>query len=615
VRRHRVGLALVGTVFALLAAATLMSLQQARKARLEAERAEAAKQFLASLFQQARPGSGSDPLSAQQLLDEGRVRLEREMRDQPRLSGELLNTIGNAYAHLGDYTHAATQLERALQQLPPQGDTLRPRLDALVDLVDLFSHQGKREEGERYADEALALLQRLRAAEAAPWGWLDAPRARNYFGDAAQTLESRAEDLALARARLLDLRGERDAAIALRQEVADARDAREGEHPTRVRTAQNDLALALSEAGRNAEAVLRFERLLRDNEREHGPGHASGVTVRHNLALALRRLDRLAEAERIERENAAVAARALPPNHPMQSYIANVLAGILRGQGRHREAAQWYGKARAVFDGQPDADRDMLATVHFNDALNRLALYDSGGALAALEAADGIWQAAFGPAYPRRIALAQQRVAVALQVRDGAAADAALAVLDAAMANSSDPAQRARRAQLAAQRHRLANDPAAAAAALAAQQADADAAWPANHPERIGWLLALAENALDRQRRDEADAWLTQAMTLQSTRGLPPPDELLWLQARAACSRGAADCAVRLDAAAAAWARELEPAAWPRRLTAAWQARAAACAAPSPATRRALEEAIAGIAADAPEVELEHLRRDCATAR
>jgi tetratricopeptide (TPR) repeat protein len=612
VRRHRVGLALVGAVFLLLAAATVLSLQQARKARLEAERAEAVKQFLVSLFQQARPGASDDPLSAQQLLDEGRARLEGEMSDQPRLSGELLSTIGNAYAYLGDYHHAATQLERALLQLPAEGDTLRPRLDALVDLVDLFSHQKKLEEGERHAAEALAILERLQQARTAPWGWLEGePRARNYFGDAAQTLESREEDLALARARLLDLRGERAAAIELRRRVADARDARPNEHPTRIRTANNDLALALTDAGRHAEAIERFERLVRDNERENGPGHVSSLTVRHNLALALRRVDRLADAERIGRGNAELAARALPPTHPMQAYVGGTLANILRSLGRHREAARGYAQARAVFDGQPEADRDMLATLHFNESLNYLALHDTPAALASLESAHEIWQVAFGPAYPRRIELAQQRVALGLQAGDAGLAREGLAALDVLLGPTPAGAPHAlRRVLLEAQLLRLLDESAAAAAALAARDADAAQAWPEPHAEHIGWLQMRAQLALDGGDDDAAAQWLAAASAQQARRAMPTPPELQLLQARLSCARGEAPCLAQAQGADRAWAGYLSSDAAPRRLAQAWMARAQACAAGRPAAA-AVAQALGGSAKLLVPAELRALRAGC----
>lgn len=586
VRRRRLPLAIVTSVFLLLTAALLASLYQARKAQQEAERAEVVKQFLVSLFEQARPGSGVDStLSARQLLDEGRERLLHEMADQPRIAGQLLNTIGNAYLHLGDYTQAGLQLERALTQLPPEGDSLRPRLDVLVDLVDLHSHQGKSAEGERHAEEAMAILARLRQAEDSPWAWLDANLRLqpNYFGDAAQTLESRAEDLDLARARLLDLRGERAAAIELRLRVADTRDARPGEHPTRIRAAQNDLALALSEAGRNDEAIERFQRLLRDNEREHGAEHASSITMRHNLALTLRRASRLGEAEQLERGNAALAARVLPATHPMQAYIANTLAGILRLQSRHLDASQWYEKAREVFDDQPEVDRDMLATVHYNESINRLAMFETRAAVTSLDAADSIWKVAFGAAYPRRIALALQRVDAALQ---GGNADEAQAHLDTAdqlmhAQAKPDPRERLRRELLYARLLRLRGDIEAAEQTLSSHDGELEQAWPAPHVEQIVWAQWRAQLALDRNDTATALKLLAGIEPQQKELNDTASPELALLRAQLACASGEyALCIEQAAMADTGYAAYLSESARPRRLANAWRARAQTCARP-----------------------------------
>jgi tetratricopeptide (TPR) repeat protein/predicted Ser/Thr protein kinase len=582
VQRHRLGLAVAASVVLLLLAATLASLYQAHKARQEAERAEAVKQFLMSLFQQARPGGAeNENPSARQLLDQGAERLLHEMADQPRISGQLLNAIGNAYAHLGDYAEAAAQLQSALPKLPAEGDTLRARFDVLVDLVDLYSHQGKVVDGEQAASEALAILERLRAAERSPLRWFD-PNTRlapTYFGDAAQTLESRAEDLDLGRARLLDRRGERAAAIELRQRIADARDARPDEHPTRIRVAQNDLALALSEAGRNQEAIERFERLLRDNEREFGSDHGSSVRVRHNLALALRRVDRLAEAERIERDNAALAARTLPATHPMQAYIANTLAGILRHQRRHAEAAHWYGKARAVFDTQPDADRDMLATVHYNESFNLLALHELDAAQAALDAADAVWTAAYGAEHPRRRLLALQRAVVALHGHDAAVAaarvDAAQQLIEASTA--ADPRERLRLVLLRAQAQRLAGDVEAARAMLEANRALVEA----NDPpplaaDVLAWRQLQAQLALDAGDRAGASDALGRVEPGPEAGSGANPD-LHLLQARLACANGDLPRCLSESTAADRALAHLAEDTPPRRIAQAWMQRATRC--------------------------------------
>jgi len=230
-RRHRVPIAATAAIFTVLLVATIVSLAQAQAARRQAERAEAVKQFIVSLFQEAGPGAiEGEPVTAKSILDGGSARISEELADQPRTAGELFNSIGNAYLYLGDYAAARKQLEAALTKLPAEGETLRPRFDVLVDLVDMASHQDDVPNGTRWTNEALLLRDRIRADERGWRSWLSAtPTLRNYFGDAAQDIDSRAEDLDLARARLLDQGDSKKPGLELRRVVAEARLARKGD--------------------------------------------------------------------------------------------------------------------------------------------------------------------------------------------------------------------------------------------------------------------------------------------------------------------------------------------------------------------------------------------------
>ncbi|MEO6064226.1 MAG: serine/threonine-protein kinase, partial [Lysobacterales bacterium] len=75
-RRHRIPIAAAVAIFAVLVIATGVSLAQAQAARQQAERAEAVKQFIVSLFQQTRPEeSDGKPITAKSLLDDGSKRI------------------------------------------------------------------------------------------------------------------------------------------------------------------------------------------------------------------------------------------------------------------------------------------------------------------------------------------------------------------------------------------------------------------------------------------------------------------------------------------------------------------------------------------------------------
>ncbi len=576
-RRHRIPVAAAVAIFTVLGIATGVSLAQARAARQEAERAEAVKQFIVSLFQEARPEeSKGEPVTAISLLDGGSKRIATELTNQPRTAGELYNSIGNAYLYLGDFATARKRLESALELLPPDGETLRPRFDVLVDLVDMASHQADVLNGTKWAKEAVALRDRILRSESRWWRRIAAaPQFRTYFGDAAQDIESRAEDLDLARARLLDYSGSKQPGIELRRAVAMARQARPGEHETRIRIALNDYALALYADDQNEEAVKRLRQLVTDHERRHGVGDAAILRARHNLSLALRKLDQLAEAEKFARENAAIAARVMPSTHPMNAYVMNALAGILRLQGRYREAALWYVRARGVFKGQPEADPDMLATLHYNEARNFLSLTDHSAAAVSLDEADRIWRAALGDAHQKRGEVDTTRAQVALERGEVAAAARDLDRILLAERAKPEPEARAelRLVSLQAQAHLLAGRAKEARTVLERWWPQVQQTYPSPHVEQIDFLRWRALAAHEDGDAEEAVKFLGDAAGQFADRGLgsaTSPD-LDLLRARIACARNdipACVSAARL--AHSGYREQLGERAWPTLAASAW---------------------------------------------
>ena len=64
---------------------------------------------------------------------------------------------------------------------------------------------------------------------------------------------------------------------------------------------RHSLAGACEAAGRVADAIAIYERLLDDKERILGAEHPDTLTTRHNLAGAYQAAGRVADAERLRR--------------------------------------------------------------------------------------------------------------------------------------------------------------------------------------------------------------------------------------------------------------------------------------------------------------------------
>ena len=123
VKRHRAAVAgAVAGLLLLAAFGVAMAVQSARiaaerdAAAHERDRAEAVLAFMTSLFEASDPNrSKGEKVSARQLLDQGRQRLERELVDQPQTRAALLHTIGRVYRILEVDDAAESAIREALK--------------------------------------------------------------------------------------------------------------------------------------------------------------------------------------------------------------------------------------------------------------------------------------------------------------------------------------------------------------------------------------------------------------------------------------------------------------------------------------------------------------------
>src|SRR3546814_3183929 len=133
--RHRWALVSGTLVAATLAAALGIVLWQARQFVQEGARAQALKDFVVGLFENAASTPDGVPLDVRQLLDAGVQRGDIELARQPEARAELFGVIARLRLGLGDYDDAATLLDRqtaildALDNVPPS-----LRLESATDL-------------------------------------------------------------------------------------------------------------------------------------------------------------------------------------------------------------------------------------------------------------------------------------------------------------------------------------------------------------------------------------------------------------------------------------------------------------------------------------------------
>jgi serine/threonine-protein kinase len=295
VRRHRLALGFAGALALALCAGLAAALWQAGRAREEAAKALAIKDYLVGLFE-ANDVDQRDALrrrqqSVQQLLEDGAGALPAALAGQPAVRDELERVVGRLLDDL-ELTEAAVRLRRErVAQLEARHADAPLRIEALGELA--ASERGHGELAAARATLARADALCAAAARAADVG-CDVVRVDLGRIDYAE----RRLDAALARVEpaTLALRAAAPGTLAL----ADAIDL---------------LGLLRAEADRGDEAIALFEESLAIRRAAWGAGSVRYALARYRFGVDLWARRHLARAEHEMRESWRVVAAALGPAH------------------------------------------------------------------------------------------------------------------------------------------------------------------------------------------------------------------------------------------------------------------------------------------------------------
>ncbi len=274
------GFAVWMTVLYRAAGANLVrALDAEREAQTDANTAREVTDFLVGLFEVSNPSEATaNSVTAREVLDRGAERIRTDLRDQPRIQGRLMDTMGRVYTHL-----------------------------ALFD------------EAEGLLDEAL-VIQR--------------PMADEYPLGLADTLVDRAW--------LRIQQGDPPAAETLMREALDLRRAELGNDHWRTAQCLRNLGLILQHQGHLDEAEQLYRDALDIFHVTLGEEHKDIATCLNNLAYVLRRKSDYAAAEQLDREALAMKSRVVGQGSPSYAQSVNNLAGVLYDQQRYDEAEPMY---------------------------------------------------------------------------------------------------------------------------------------------------------------------------------------------------------------------------------------------------------------------------------
>jgi eukaryotic-like serine/threonine-protein kinase len=337
VARKRGAVLSVALVGATLLAGVAVATWQARLAQAERRHADEVKNFITGVIRDADPAAGrGKPLEAVELLRHARSRLQQIDAARVALRVELLSVTGEALLNLGDTGSAESLLRDAVDEAarglaPTQELALRARLLLAAAL-------GEREASTEMRGQLAELLPRLRArADQQPEllvrGLQQVAKMEIGAGHGAAAVGAAREAFALARQRL----GEADvltvdasnmlaeaqqydgaapdrllAAAERGMRFAERAHAANRGHPQLVRMRET-YAMALADAGDDAQAVAQWRQALGDAVLAHGPSSVVEGLIRGNMVPSLRRLGLVREAVQSADVSEALLARHLRP--------------------------------------------------------------------------------------------------------------------------------------------------------------------------------------------------------------------------------------------------------------------------------------------------------------
>jgi serine/threonine-protein kinase len=306
VLRHRLGVAMSAITITALAGATLFSVRQMEIARrerdaavYESERADAQVEFQSLLMSQL----GGKPITMRDILDRGRVMLERQYAGKPRFLAALLVQLSARYAELGDDRVRGALLARAESTAAASHDWAE-LAEARCNSADYLRTQGRYDDARRTLASADSIL-----------------RAAPNPGTEAVCLQLRAD--------LEDELGhwERGApaihrAIAIRDSLGQTSD-------MFYAGLLETLAYTLDRQGRPRDAIGMFRRAEQVMDSTGRGAMLARAIMQHDLALVYVELGETAQAESLLHDVLVRVQRADPTGHlPVQAVIHYARAAL-----------------------------------------------------------------------------------------------------------------------------------------------------------------------------------------------------------------------------------------------------------------------------------------------
>jgi eukaryotic-like serine/threonine-protein kinase len=528
-RRRRLLAAGLAAVFVLGGVKYVLDLRRERRLAVEARNeAEQVTGFLVDLFRVSDPQEGRGPtITAREILDQGAVRLDRELAGQPRVKARLLQTVGTVYQQLGLYDRAGPLLQQALktrQQL--LGSDSLEAAESLESLGRLDERQGHYAEARPRLERSLAIreaalgpvdpqvAQSLDALAGLAFSEGDYPRAKSLW---QQALTLREKALGPNHPRVADIldrlanahlrTGEDAAAEQLFQRALSLRQAALGpRHPSTAESLAN-LANFYRQHGDPARAEPLYRRALGVNEEILGRHHPKVARNLYNLGLCLMDRGDFAGSEALIRRALEIQRQSLGPAHPEVATSLNSLATLHDRRGDAATAESLYRQALAIQERALGPDHPSVGYTLMNLGLLISRRGDLAGAEPLYRRAISIWEKRFGPDHPLVVQALGNLAGLRRERGDSAEARALFERAIAASrkrlaADPQNPGERQRLAQALVELGKLERD--------LGERAQAEASWR----EAVTLMAPMTADAADADNAAAVDFLDTHARAL-----------------------------------------------------------------------------------------------------
>jgi tetratricopeptide (TPR) repeat protein len=316
VQRHRIGVAVVGMLAAVLVAFAVVQNVQLRRITRERDRADRIAQFMTGIFKVSDPSERvGNTVTAREVLDKAAQDIDTGLSKDPELQARMMHVMGNAYLNLGLHQRAQSLFERSIKVgssvLGPENPET---LNAMKNLAWALFQQGQLAEAESLQRKVLDAQRRVLGPEK-----LD-------------TLESMG-----ALAVISDERGNHAEAEELNREVLEKKKRLLGPEAFGTLATMDNLAVVLAREGKLLEAEKLEQETLEIQLRIFGLENLGTISSMINVADMQMDMGRYEEAEKGFRRALELEKRVLGPDQPETALTIYNLACILASRGQPDE--------------------------------------------------------------------------------------------------------------------------------------------------------------------------------------------------------------------------------------------------------------------------------------